>query len=161
MHHSLGNGRFQMYHEMAKHITIATTVLNDAKTASSEIDRVLEAMMIQHRPVYIGLAVDVGPQKISSLGLTNPLQLTVPSNNSVIEGNLVKQITETVATAKKAIIIVDGGKTVVFVVFFDVATCASRRIASWRAWPKIKAGVVPAGAEGDPNLVRLWIEGIA
>lgn len=30
-----------MYHEMTKHIAVATTVLDDVNTAASEIDRVL------------------------------------------------------------------------------------------------------------------------
>ena len=36
--------RDSVFHEMSKHITCATTVLHDPKTAATEIDRVLNGM---------------------------------------------------------------------------------------------------------------------
>ncbi|KAM3070505.1 Pyruvate decarboxylase 1 [Clarireedia jacksonii] len=63
MHHSLEDGRFDMYENMAKHITAATTVITNPRTASSEIDRVLNIMMRESRPVYIGLSVDIATGK--------------------------------------------------------------------------------------------------
>jgi hypothetical protein len=33
-----------VFHEMSKHITCATTVLHDSKTAASDIDKVLNGM---------------------------------------------------------------------------------------------------------------------
>ncbi|KAF5971487.1 putative PDC1-pyruvate decarboxylase, isozyme 1 [Fusarium bulbicola] len=45
MHHSLGNGKFDMYENMAKNITAATVVINYAPTAARDIDETLTAMM--------------------------------------------------------------------------------------------------------------------
>ncbi|KAH7237067.1 thiamine diphosphate-binding protein [Fusarium redolens] len=45
MHHSLGNGKFDMYENMAKNITAATAVINYAPTAAREIDETLAIMM--------------------------------------------------------------------------------------------------------------------
>ncbi|TXC03052.1 hypothetical protein FocTR4_00015418 [Fusarium oxysporum f. sp. cubense] len=45
MHHSLGNGKFDMYENMAKNITAATVVINYAPTAAREIDEALTVMM--------------------------------------------------------------------------------------------------------------------
>ncbi|KAF5640059.1 pyruvate decarboxylase [Fusarium tjaetaba] len=68
MHHSLGNGKFDMYENMAKHITAATVVINYAPTAAREIDESLTTMMRESRPVYIGLSVDIAYEMIDAEG---------------------------------------------------------------------------------------------
>lgn len=59
-----------MYQEMAKHITAATTVIDHVPSAASEIDRVLNTMMKESRPVFIGLLVDMAYEMISGRHLT-------------------------------------------------------------------------------------------
>ncbi|KAI1022370.1 hypothetical protein LB505_007298 [Fusarium chuoi] len=51
MHHSLGNGQFDMDENMAKHITTATVVINYAPTAAREIDETLTTILRESRPV--------------------------------------------------------------------------------------------------------------
>lgn len=43
----------------AKHITAATTVIHHVPAAALEIDCVLNVMMLESRPVYIGWSVDI------------------------------------------------------------------------------------------------------
>ncbi|KAK9369637.1 thiamine diphosphate-binding protein [Lipomyces kononenkoae] len=109
MHHSLGNGNFGMYHEMVRHITVASTVLDDLSTAPAEIDRVLNAMVYFHRPVYIGVPVDIGPQTVSSHYLEVPLQKSLPPNPPELEQLVVDQIIGLLSSRKNPIIVVDGG----------------------------------------------------
>jgi len=108
MHHSLGDGQFGMYHEMTKKITVATTVLDSPLNAAAEIDRVLNAMIHYSRPVYIGVPVDVGPQKISSAGIQTPLITTSPPSNVELQSSIVTQIVDAVRKVEKAVVIVDG-----------------------------------------------------
>lgn len=108
MHHSLGNGEFGMYHEMTKHITVATTVLDDVNTAASEIDRVLNAMLYHSRPVYIGVPVDMGPKLIPSDTLQTRLITSLPLNDDAAESQAVSKIISLLKSRKDPVIVVDG-----------------------------------------------------
>ncbi|KAJ5523631.1 hypothetical protein N7513_013175 [Penicillium frequentans] len=109
MHHSLGDGDFGMYQKMVEHISVASTVLLDVKSATSEIDRVLNAMLYYSRPVYIGVPVDVGPQMINSGLLKSSLQITLPGNNSELESKAIVEIIRLLRLAKQPVILIDGG----------------------------------------------------
>jgi len=108
MHHTLGTGEFGMYHEMAKHISAATVVLGDPNTASSDIDRVLNTMLYESRPVYIGVPVDMSHLECEARGLETPLRTTLPPNDADLERNVVAQIRSRLEGSKHPIIIVDG-----------------------------------------------------
>ncbi|EMT71405.1 Putative pyruvate decarboxylase C13A11.06 [Fusarium odoratissimum] len=82
MHHSLGNGKFDMYENMAKNITAATVVINYAPTAAREIDEALTVMMRESRPVYIGLSVDIAYEMIDAEGLNVPIPTELHPNDS-------------------------------------------------------------------------------
>jgi pyruvate decarboxylase len=109
MHHSLGNGKFDMYENMAKHIMAATTVIDHPPTAAAEIDRVLNTMMLESRPVYIGLSVDIAYETISASGLESPILTTLQPNVPEVENLVVEKIRAVIKNAKKPIIIFDGG----------------------------------------------------
>lgn len=109
MHHSLGNGKFDMYESMAKHIMAATTVIDNPPTAAAEIDRVLNTMMCESRPVYIGLSADIAYELISAEGLESPIQKVLPPNVPEVESSVVQQIRDLIERAENPIIIVDGG----------------------------------------------------
>jgi len=108
MHHSLGDGKFGMYHEMTRYITVASTVLGDRHTAAAEIDRVLNLMMYYSRPVYIGIPVNIGTQTIPVTGLQTPLVTTLPPNDPDVESKVVRQIIDLLASRTNPVIIVDG-----------------------------------------------------
>jgi pyruvate decarboxylase len=109
MHHSLGDGRFDMYENMAKHIMAATTVIDNAPTAAAEIDRVLKTMMLESRPVYIGLSTDIAYEMISSEGLESKISRTLPLNVPEVEKAVVEKILTVIEKAENPVIIVDGG----------------------------------------------------
>ncbi|KAK4979818.1 Pyruvate decarboxylase 1 [Elasticomyces elasticus] len=104
MHHSLGTGDFDMYHEMVKKISVDTAVLTDLNTAGSDIDRCLNTMLYESRPVYIGVPVDMSHQQISGEGLKTPLKRKLPPNDTREEDRVVKEIMSMIKSAKKPVI---------------------------------------------------------
>ena len=61
LHHTLGD--YQVPLKMYEYITVASTQLNAAETAPSEIDRVLTACLVHQQPVYISLPSDIVSMK--------------------------------------------------------------------------------------------------
>ena len=98
-----------MYENMAKHITAATTVIDNPPTAATEIDRVLSTMMLESRPVYIGLSTDIAYEMISSAGLECPILTTLPPNVPEVESVVVEKIRAVIEKAENPVIIFDGG----------------------------------------------------
>ncbi|MCJ1384431.1 hypothetical protein MMC17_007547 [Xylographa soralifera] len=109
LHHTVGDGRYELYHEMSKQISCATTVLKHVKTAATEIDRCLNAMMYHRQPVYIGVPVNMVNEKISSSGLEVPLTTTLSPNDESLEQKVLQEIRKRLETHESAVIIVDGG----------------------------------------------------
>ncbi|KAK2674427.1 Thiamine pyrophosphate enzyme, C-terminal TPP-binding [Fusarium oxysporum f. sp. vasinfectum] len=109
MHHSLGNGKFDMYENMAKNITAATVVINYAPTAAREIDEALTVMMRESRPVYIGLSVDIAYEMIDAEGLNVPIPTELRPNDSALEGIVVEKIRKLMERSNNPAVIVDGG----------------------------------------------------
>ncbi|KAH8905458.1 pyruvate decarboxylase [Coniochaeta sp. PMI_546] len=111
LHHTLGNRKFNNYHEMSKQISCATTVLEDAATAASEIDRVLNALLLHGQPVYIGIPTDVTFEKISDVGLCVPLFKSLDPNNQELEAKILSDIRSRLQASSNPVIVVDGGAT--------------------------------------------------
>ncbi|KAF5592828.1 pyruvate decarboxylase [Fusarium pseudocircinatum] len=111
MHHSLGNGTFDMYENMAKNITAATVVINYAPTAAREIDETLTTMMRESRPVYIGLSVDIAYEMIDAEGLNVPIPIELLPNDPALEERVIGRIRKLIETSNNPAIIIDGGKS--------------------------------------------------
>jgi indolepyruvate decarboxylase len=58
LHHTLGDGRFDVFRRMHEPVTAAHAEL-DPETATAEIDRVIATMLDQSRPGYLMLPTDV------------------------------------------------------------------------------------------------------
>jgi pyruvate decarboxylase len=97
-----------MYHEMVKHISVDTVVLSDPKTAADDIDRVLNTMLRESRPVYIGVPVDMSHLECDSHGLRIPLETSLSPNDADLEQKVVVDIRSWLEHKKNPIIIVDG-----------------------------------------------------
>lgn len=93
---------------MTKHITVATTLLDDPAKAASEIDRVLTTMMIESRPVYIGVPTDLSHFPISGKALQDPLNVTLPADDEKLTKTTVEEIRSLIEKAPSAILIIDG-----------------------------------------------------
>ncbi|KAL7949228.1 hypothetical protein V8C42DRAFT_341218 [Trichoderma barbatum] len=99
VHHTLGDGKFDMFHEMSKFISCATTVLSDEKTATDEIDRVLQAMLFFARPAYIGIPMDMVHLTVLVRGSITPLPALPEPNNENEELELIDLITSKIQSS--------------------------------------------------------------
>lgn len=125
MHHTLGTGEFgyvrltrgrepqvltfdSMFEKMAKYISVATSVLMDPKSAPTEIDRCLTAMLQESRPCYIGVPVDMSHLPCDGSGLKTPLKKDLPPNDKAQEQELVKELRSLLENKASPIFIVDG-----------------------------------------------------
>jgi pyruvate decarboxylase len=97
-----------MYHAMAKHISVDSTVLLDPRTAPAEIDRCLTSMMQQSRPVYIGVPVDMSHLECDASSLKTEIPRELSPDDSTLEKQVVAQLREWMEKSKNPIIIVDG-----------------------------------------------------
>lgn len=93
---------------MARYISCATTVLMDPKTAPAEIDRCFSTMLMESRPVYIGVPVDMSHLMCDGSALKTPLERSLPPNVPTKEQGMVQSLRSLLETKKSPIFIVDG-----------------------------------------------------
>jgi pyruvate decarboxylase len=99
-----------MYRRMAAEVTAEAIVLDDGKTATSEIDRVLNLMLEQSRPVYIGVPTDIAYAPVSDEGLKTALTTALPPNDKSLEEKVVSMIRSKIEAATNPVIVVDGSE---------------------------------------------------
>ena len=97
-----------MYHQMVKPISVDTAILTDASTAAADIDRCLNKMLYQSRPVYIGVPVDMSYRLIPAEGLNTPLKTELPPNDQATEDKVVTEILSCIEKGTYPVIIADG-----------------------------------------------------
>ncbi|KAI5481627.1 pyruvate decarboxylase [Pseudohyphozyma bogoriensis] len=73
LHHTLGDGSFNVFHESAKGVTAAQAFLKSTKGATEEIDRVLRVALDTARPTYLTLPTDLVFAGVSSEPLKSPI----------------------------------------------------------------------------------------
>lgn len=108
LHHTLGDGNFRHFAEMAAKVTVAQANLIDAATATDSIDRCLQACISNSRPVYIELPTDMVAAKVPASALDKPLDLSRRFTDEGFEDTEVDLIIEKIYSAKQPFIIVDG-----------------------------------------------------
>lgn len=110
IHHTLGDGRLDVYARMAKEITCAQADLRceQAEEAVERFDHALEQCVLQSRPVYVNLPSDMVSQSVSSAHLARSLNLEDGENNAAEEDRLVAQILDRIRRAERPLIIADG-----------------------------------------------------
>ncbi|KAF2765469.1 pyruvate decarboxylase [Teratosphaeria nubilosa] len=108
LHHSLGDGKFDIFAEMHQKITVGQANLVDIRTAAEEIDRVLELCWREKRPVYIRLPADMPTKKVDGRRLHKPISMAPKTNDADREGTVVKNILARLQTAQRPLILVDG-----------------------------------------------------
>jgi indolepyruvate decarboxylase len=80
VHHTLGNGEFDLFHRMAEPIVCASAVMT-AQNAVSETERLIAEALYHRRPVYMAFASDVADMPV--LGAASPLSLPVSDPESL------------------------------------------------------------------------------
>ena len=104
VHHTLGDGRFSVFMDMYKSITVMQTLLTKSNTAI-EIDKALVECWQKKRPVYIGLPSDLVLEKIEAP--TRPLDLSYPASNPDAVKECVERIARLLTKAQSPVILAD------------------------------------------------------
>ncbi|KAH7101735.1 pyruvate decarboxylase [Auriculariales sp. MPI-PUGE-AT-0066] len=77
LHHTLGDGRFNIYADAASQVTIAQEHLMGTEGAGAQIDRVIISALTTCRPTYLTLPTDLVHAQIPKAPLSRPLTLEI------------------------------------------------------------------------------------
>lgn len=108
LHHTLGNGNFNVFADMSKEISCAMAKINDPHEAAALIDHTLQQCWVHSQPVYITLPTDMVQKKVEGERLKTPIDLSLPSNDPDKEDYVVDVILKYFEAAKNPIILVDA-----------------------------------------------------
>ena len=108
LHHTLGNGNFDVFANMNRDISVAMAKLNDPHEAATLIDHAIRECWVQSRPVYITLPTDMVTKKIEGARLDTPIDLSYPSNVPEKEDYVVDVVLKYLRDAKNPAILVDA-----------------------------------------------------
>ncbi|EKM51580.1 uncharacterized protein PHACADRAFT_261809 [Phanerochaete carnosa HHB-10118-sp] len=105
LHHTLGDGRFDAYHQAAQQFVISHASLQDKSTAAAEIDRLLTECVTLARPVYLMLPTDLVHERIPTKRLQTPLNIEPPQNDPEIESFVLNEIIKLIEEAERDVVI--------------------------------------------------------
>ncbi|KAL9040947.1 MAG: hypothetical protein Q9180_001595 [Flavoplaca navasiana] len=108
LHHTLGNGNFEVFSEMSKNISCAMAKLNDPHEAATLIDHAIRECWVQSRPVYITLPTDMVQKKVEGERLKTPIDLNHPPNQTEKEDYVVDVVLKYLHAAQNPVILVDA-----------------------------------------------------
>jgi len=108
LHHTLGNGDFNVFANMSSQISCDMARLNNPSEIADQIDGALRACWVRSRPVYIMLPTDMAEKKIEGARLDTPIDLAEPTNEPEREDYVVDVVLKYLHAAKSPIILVDA-----------------------------------------------------
>lgn len=108
LHHTLGNGDYNVFTRMSAEISCCVSRLNDPQEAPILIDNAIRECWIRSRPVLLTLPTDMVMQKVEGERLKKPIDLTLPQNDPEKEDYVVGTILKHLQHAKNPVILVDA-----------------------------------------------------
>ncbi|CAM1503695.1 Fc.00g012860.m01.CDS01 [Cosmosporella sp. VM-42] len=108
LHHTLGNGDFNVFADMSEKVSCAVAKLNNPTEIAQQIDQTLRACWLQSRPVYIMLPTDMVQKKVEGARLETPIDMSEPTNKPEEEDFVVDEVLKAISAAKNPIILVDA-----------------------------------------------------
>ncbi|KAH8592241.1 thiamine diphosphate-binding protein [Bisporella sp. PMI_857] len=108
LHHTLGNGDFNVFADMNKEISVVLAKLTDPYEVAAQIDHALQQCYIQSRPVYISLPTDIVQKKIEGDRLKTAIDLSLKENDKAKEDYVVDVVLKYLLMAKNPVILVDA-----------------------------------------------------
>ncbi len=108
LHHTLGNGDFNVFHKIFDNISITSSILKDLHTAPIEIDRVIKEAFVHQRPTYLAFPSNFVEEKVPRSLLDKPLDLELNPNDIESESEVVSNILEMISKASNPIVLVDA-----------------------------------------------------
>lgn len=108
LHHTLGNGDFNVFANMNAEISCALEKLNRPSEIADQIDHALRECWLRSRPVYLMLPTDMVQQKIEGERLDTPIDLSPPKNDEDREDYVVDVVLRYLHQATNPVILVDA-----------------------------------------------------
>lgn len=108
LHHTLGNGDFNVFAGMSASISCAVAKLNDPYEIAGQIDHVLRECYLRSRPVYIMLPTDMATKKVEGERLKTEIDLREPANDEAKEEYVVSVILKYLHAAERPVVLVDA-----------------------------------------------------
>ncbi|KAJ5104111.1 hypothetical protein N7532_004640 [Penicillium argentinense] len=108
LHHTLGNGDFNVFTKMSEGISCYVAQLNDPHYAATYIDSAIRECWIRSRPVYVTLPTDMIYAKVNGDRLKTPIDLSPPENDPEKEKYVVDVVLKYLQGAKNPVILVDA-----------------------------------------------------
>jgi indolepyruvate decarboxylase len=103
VHHTLGNGEFDVFLKMARPAVCASAILTPENVVA-EMERVISTMIQHRRPVYVGIPADCATAPLKEgCAAVNPVPAPASDQEALAEA--VEAITEKLARAKTAAIL--------------------------------------------------------
>ena len=108
LHHTLGNGDFNVFANMNTEISCEVAKLNNPYEIANQIDHTLRQCYLRSRPVYIMLPTDMVQKKVEGARLKTPIDLSEPQNEPDRENYVVDVVLKYLHAAKNPVILVDA-----------------------------------------------------
>ncbi|KZL69536.1 pyruvate decarboxylase, partial [Colletotrichum incanum] len=108
-HHTLSNGDHRVFEMIAQQITCATVVMDGSREPAKLIDEVIVKCLVESRPVYIALPIDMVRQKVEGTRLKTLISVPAPQIDEANEQRLTQIILGYLETASTPAILVDVG----------------------------------------------------
>lgn len=107
IHHTFNDGNYRRFGQMYTHVTVAQASLRDPRTGPEQIDHVLTQCILQSRPVYIEVPVDLVAAPVAAARLQDKIQIPDAVPTPALEKAL-SYIVEKIQSSDCPIILVDG-----------------------------------------------------
>lgn len=108
LHHTLGNGDFNVFKNMNTLVSVAVADLSNPETAAELIDDAITKCWILSRPVYIWMPTDVTKKRVDGSRLKKPLELHFKPNDPEKEEYVTEAVLRHLESAKSPIVLVDA-----------------------------------------------------
>lgn len=108
LHHTLGNGDFEVFSKFSSSISCYVAKLLDPNEIPTQIDAAIRECYIRSRPVYITLPTDQVQKKVEGARLETPIDLSLPKNDEEAEDYVVDVVLKYLEAAKSPVILVDA-----------------------------------------------------
>ncbi|KAI1428944.1 thiamine pyrophosphate enzyme [Xylaria sp. FL1777] len=108
LHHTLGNGDFNVFANMSAGISCVVAKLNDPAEIASQIDHALRECYLRTRPVYIMLPTDMVTKKVEGELLDTEIDLHEPTNDEAKEAYVVDVVLKYLHAAERPVVLVDA-----------------------------------------------------
>ncbi|XBW35065.1 hypothetical protein QEN19_000628 [Hanseniaspora menglaensis] len=110
VHHTLGNGDFNVFKRMFAELSTCSVILQDPDTAAMEIDKCIVTCVLTQKPCYLSIPANMADLMIPKSNLSIPLVLSLPPTelNLQKESSVADSIIDSINKSVKPCIIIDG-----------------------------------------------------